>query len=225
MKIVKSGAISVSTVSQVQSYVRAQAKENGLVFSLEDKKAVLQSVEGFSKKQTEKVLATLCPEHPLPIDREVERPINASETEIKFMASDGLLAKLKRIEDLMAHTNWNPSYAELLDRMAEIVLDKIDPVRVQSRMDLRKNSRNKNNKSKSGKNKSDSWVSVKPEQQDSPAQKGWGPALPPVEVREISSSDSLSTKHAPQKSLPPVEVKQTRYISPENCSLSLGQSG
>ena len=136
---IASGVLSVSSVSQVQSFARAQLKAHGLTLSVQDKKSILAAVEGLSKKGTEKVLATLYPQHPLPEDRESERMINASETEIMFLANEELLNKLKRIEDLMAHTNWNPTYAELIDQMAEIVLDKIDPVRVQERMDRRKN--------------------------------------------------------------------------------------
>lgn len=153
---IESGALSVSSISKVQSFVRAQKNENGLKIHTQTKKAILQSIEGCSKKGTEKILATLFPEHPLLEKREYERPINASETEIQFIANDALLSKLNQIRDLMAHTNWNPTYAELLDRMADIVLDKIDPIRIQQRIDLRKQRKQEKDKKQETKKKSGS---------------------------------------------------------------------
>lgn len=125
---IESGALSVSTVAQVQAYCQAQRKENDLDLKLEGKKEILKLVEGASKREADKILASLHPQNPLPI-RDTKKPVAASRTEIRFVACDELLAKLDRIKNLMAHKKLNPSHAELLDLMAEVVLDKIDPLR------------------------------------------------------------------------------------------------
>ena len=125
---IQSGQLSVSTIAQVQSYCQAQKRENGLDIKLEEKKQILQVVEGRSKRETEKLLASLHPEQPLPLIRETERVLTPHDTEIKFVANGKLLAKLNRIKDLTAHKNINPSYAELFDGMADTVLNKIDPM-------------------------------------------------------------------------------------------------
>ena len=129
---IESGALSVSTVAQVQAYCQAQRKENDLDLKLEGKlegkKEILKLVEGASKREADKILASLHPQNPLPI-RDTKKPVAASRTEIRFVACDELLAKLDRIKNLTAHKKLNPSHAELLDLMAEVVLDKIDPLR------------------------------------------------------------------------------------------------
>jgi len=135
---IQSGELSVSILSQVQSYCQAQKRENGLEIKLEEKKQILEAVEGCSKRETEKVLASLHPEQPISMSQETERVITPQQTEIKFVASDELLAKLNRIKDLTAHQKINPSYAELFELMAEVVLNKIDPLRKSEKLKQKK---------------------------------------------------------------------------------------
>lgn len=128
-KKIEAGKLSISTLSQVQSYCQAQKKENGFEVKPEEKQKILVAVEGCTRKQAEKVLASLHPEKPLSKVRESERPVAKNQTEIRMVIDDELLAKLKRIKGLLGHKNVNPSYAELAELMAEIVLEKIDPIR------------------------------------------------------------------------------------------------
>jgi hypothetical protein len=99
---VESGSLSISTLSMVHSYCQAQKRENQVVFDRADKVQVLASVEGCSRKETEKVLASWLPEQPLPPpDR--QRPVSPQQTEIKMTVDNALLEKLERIKELIAH--------------------------------------------------------------------------------------------------------------------------
>ena len=113
------GKLSVSTASQVQSFLRAQTS---VQMSVENKKELLNSVAGKSRRECEKILSALAPEAPQP-DR--ERVLTPTLTEIRFVADDKLMKKLERIKELVLK---NPGYAELFDTMATLVLHHIDPL-------------------------------------------------------------------------------------------------
>lgn len=125
---IKQGSLSVSTASQVQSYIKAQSRENAVQFAIKEKKEILQAVEGQSSRMTEKILASFHPAHPLKSAEEKVCPVANDQTIIQFVASDDLMKKLSRIKDLTAHQNWNPSYAELFQKLAEFYLEKNDPL-------------------------------------------------------------------------------------------------
>src|SRR5205085_172963 len=80
---------------------------------------------GKSKRETERILVSLAPEAPCP-DR--VRPVSADRSELKITVDEALLGKLKRVRELTAHKNPNPSYNELLHQMADLVLRKLDPL-------------------------------------------------------------------------------------------------
>jgi hypothetical protein len=109
------GKLSLSIVSHVQSVCK---KKPHL------KREALKAVEGKSRRQAEMVLAAIAPQKALP---EKRRALNESQTEVRFVVSKELDAKLERIKNLTSHKKFNPSYAELIEMMADMVLDRIDP--------------------------------------------------------------------------------------------------
>lgn len=109
------GSLSLSTASQIQSACKTKP---------ERKKDLIAQLEGKSKRQVEKILAAIDPKAALP---ERRRVLSATETELRFVISDELERKLERIKALTSRRVLNPSYAELIEIMADIVLDRIDP--------------------------------------------------------------------------------------------------
>jgi hypothetical protein len=58
----------------------------------------------------------------------VEVPeISPTQTEIKFVADDKLMEKLRAIREIDAHVLNNPSYLELFHRIADLALRELDP--------------------------------------------------------------------------------------------------
>ena len=66
----------------------------------------------------------LSPESAIPKER--ERQVTATQTEIRFIADDKLMAKLEKLRALMAH-HGNLNYAELIEKLADQALKKLDP--------------------------------------------------------------------------------------------------
>jgi hypothetical protein len=120
---VQEGKLSLSTVSQLQGFFRSE-KKRGEGLSLEEKKDLLQACEGMSKRETERLLLEKRPEA-RPFDR--ERPITATETELRMVIDEDLRKKLERLRNLVAHRNPNPTYNELLHILADVALERLDP--------------------------------------------------------------------------------------------------
>jgi len=120
---INAGIMSLTTVAMVQDLVRHKKKENKPM-TARDKLETLKSIEGLSKKQTEAVLIAKAPE--AFTHKEKMRPVTEDLTELKILANSKLMAKLKRIKELRSHKNVNPTYGELLEDMADLVLKKLE---------------------------------------------------------------------------------------------------
>jgi hypothetical protein len=116
---VTDGALSLSTVSQVQSFVRQSPRSKG------ERLELFEAMAGKSSRQVEKSLRALDPEAAAP---ERVRVVNEQQVELRITVSEELLEKLKRLHGLCAHKLKNPgSYAELLELLAEVGLKELDP--------------------------------------------------------------------------------------------------
>ena len=135
---VETGELSIATLSLVQSACNAKKRKTKVEVGLEEKKKLLDEVVGKSKKQTEKILSEHFPEIREAMKPERVRPVGSSvedEVEVRFNMKSDLNGKLKRLRDLTAHRNPCPTYAELIELMADYMLDGIDPVRKAERME------------------------------------------------------------------------------------------
>lgn len=101
---IRDGSLSVSSASEVQRFVTKKP------CSLEEKSRLAESVKGKSKRECEKIFEAIAPE-------------SAETAEIEVSAD--LLEKLKRIQALTGHQNKN--LGEVLDWMADKILQKIEP--------------------------------------------------------------------------------------------------
>jgi hypothetical protein len=118
------GRVTVSTLSQVQSFLLQEKKQQN-EFTKDEKLELLGQVEGLSTRETERILATISPRSALP-DR--ERFISGDDVEIRFTASRGLVEKFNRLKGLLAHNRDTQSYAGLLEVLADLALKRLDPV-------------------------------------------------------------------------------------------------
>ncbi|MDR3606862.1 MAG: HNH endonuclease signature motif containing protein [Oligoflexia bacterium] len=119
--LLEAGAISLSTLSTIQGFVQRKDAPT----SKAEKMELVAALQGKSRRECEQHLVALGPEAARPADR--ERVISPTETEIRFVADDALMEKLKRIRELDAHVNSDPSYLDLFHRLADLALKKLDP--------------------------------------------------------------------------------------------------
>jgi hypothetical protein len=115
------GKVSLSTLSTIQHFI--QRKEEPV--SREEKKELVFALQGKSRRECEKELARLDPVAAMPVEK--ERVLSPTQTEIRFVADDSLIEKLKAIRELDAHVQKDPTYLELFHRMADLVLNELDP--------------------------------------------------------------------------------------------------
>jgi hypothetical protein len=123
---VESGKLSLTNLVKVQAYFRSE-KKAGAPVSTTEKALLLKELSGKSARACERVLAERLPLAPA-VDR--ERALAGARTEITFTANASLRASLERIRELWGHQG-KMTYAELIERMAQLVLKRIDPEQQQ----------------------------------------------------------------------------------------------
>jgi hypothetical protein len=129
----KDGSINLSTLSTIQGFVqRKNSQRKSEPVSRHEKKELVLTLQGKSRRECERELARLDPNAVPP--KENERVVGATQTEIRFVADDALMEKLKRIRELDAHVTPGASYLELFHRMADVVLKKLDPLAKENKL-------------------------------------------------------------------------------------------
>ena len=123
---IQEGSLSLTAIAQAQSYFKSQEKADKPL-ALEIKKEVLKSLENKSTRECERELIKLDPIMAIPKDK--VKLISSTHTQTTSTLPNEVLEKLERIKSLLSHKNPNMTQSELLDEMAEIVLNKIDPLR------------------------------------------------------------------------------------------------
>lgn len=118
------GSVTISTLSQVQSFLIQEKRQRQKTYSKKEKLELLAQVERQSHQQTERILTSLSPQIARP---ETERALNESQTEIRFTADQDLMAKLERLRNLLGHKSDTQSYAGLIEELADLALKKLDP--------------------------------------------------------------------------------------------------
>ncbi|MBC7692148.1 MAG: hypothetical protein H7222_10285 [Methylotenera sp.] len=124
---IQEGKITVTTVSQVQTFLKAEQFQANKVYSADAKRELFAKCAGKSGKDVTRELITLSP---LGFRVQKERVLSEDRTQISFVADPALLSKLHRVRDLSASRLKDAgSYPELMELMSEVTLDKIDPLR------------------------------------------------------------------------------------------------
>lgn len=126
-----SGGLNLTTISQVQTFFRQESKIQNRKLSPEEKHFVLEMISGKTQKETAIELAKLDPDIPKP-DR--EKAVADSLTQIQFIADQELMAKFKRLRDLLSH-QISPvgNYSDLLHKISDIALEKLEPKATKTR--------------------------------------------------------------------------------------------
>ncbi len=128
----KAGAVTVATLSKVQSFLVQEKRLLGKKYSKDDKLKLLATVEGKSAKQTDRVLATLSPELPKP---DKETILNDREIEVRFTTNPEVMRKLERLKNILGHQSKFQTYSELFEKLADIALRKLDPLEKPTKLE------------------------------------------------------------------------------------------
>jgi 5-methylcytosine-specific restriction endonuclease McrA len=117
---IESGKLSLSNAAKVQSFRQAEKKLGRTVNPSE----LVAKIESLSQRDCEKKLFEISPEA---LPRERERIVSAfEERELKLVVSPELYEKLQRIKGHLAHAIPEATYAQLIDRMSDEVLARLE---------------------------------------------------------------------------------------------------
>jgi len=131
----ESGEMSLSVASRLQGYIQQEdkrRKEDGQKpVSLEEKKILVEQLQGTSDRQCEQKLAELSPELALP--KEKARPITDDAIMLQFTVNKKLFNKIEQLKALWSHQNPEGKLELLLEKLVDSALEKADPIQESSK--------------------------------------------------------------------------------------------
>lgn len=122
---VAAGELSLTNLAQARRYFRNEEKVAPV--SIQKKIDLLEKLENKTSREGEKILLAEASVPPAPVKEKI-RQVTATMTEIKFGADEKLMAKMKRLNGLMAHRKPNMTLSEFMNEVCEIALEKLDPL-------------------------------------------------------------------------------------------------
>ncbi len=123
-KKITSGELSLSNVSQAQSFFRrAGNDDSNKPIEKETKLAILGQLENKSVRDAQKELAKLQPTAALPEER--ERLIIEGQMEVRFLMDDDLKRALEEVRSLLGPRGAAMTYAELFSKMSQLATDSL----------------------------------------------------------------------------------------------------
>jgi hypothetical protein len=125
----KEGSVNLSTLSQLQSFIKKDEKIRGVKLDKVQKRDLLLKIENKSQMQCEREFVKISPE--IIKTKESQRPVTDALTEIKFMASKELMEKLERLQNLLSHRDMQ-GIGNLIEELADRALKKFQPREIKS---------------------------------------------------------------------------------------------
>ncbi len=118
--------LSLTVVSQAQSYLRKKANDQRQKISIEEKTELYKSLENKSAKEAEKELFKLSPELCLK-SREQEKVLSENLTELRFVIDAETNAKADELKLWLSHQNPDMTQAQFYKVMIEKLHRQLDP--------------------------------------------------------------------------------------------------
>ena len=130
---IEEGKASLSSASQLQGFLKKEAKLKGEAVSAEKKQELFEAIQGKSRRETEKLFATISPEAALPADS--ERPLTEKHSLLKVVVDSKVIEELERLRELLAHHRPAPqTLGEIIAFVTTQTLDRLDPERKAARV-------------------------------------------------------------------------------------------
>ncbi len=122
-----SGEIQATTVAKVNQFLYRESKAIGTTIPVEEKREMFRQLEGMSHREVERELAIRSPQFATP---DKSRQITEQTFIRQFTSNQELENKITRAKQLLAHALSQPSSdCELFNKVMDITLNKIDPMR------------------------------------------------------------------------------------------------
>lgn len=115
---INSGAFSLTTLTQAQALFRREAKQDRKLTRAK-KLELMDRIEGKSKRETERIIASASPEVHIP---DKIKAISQSQIMLQFAAADSLEGKIEELRGILAHTHPGISLGELNHWLCDFAL-------------------------------------------------------------------------------------------------------
>lgn len=133
------GTLSLSTVSMAEQFFRNERKHSGKVYLPDQKIKVIKELEGKSKRECERVLASISPQS-LPKAYTQIRAISSTQTELKLIIDQDFIEKLETLKNKLSHKLQDYSLNGLIKYLVDQEIKKME----DSKKKMRKSSANNN---------------------------------------------------------------------------------
>jgi hypothetical protein len=120
------GSLNLSNIAIAQKFFK-QEKKKGKVYSLAEKKEVLQKFENKSGRECIMELVKISPDA---LPKESRRQLSEEKVEIKIVVDQKLIEMLDQIKSICSHKNPSMTDSELIQMLAEKFLEKPKPRRI-----------------------------------------------------------------------------------------------
>ncbi len=130
---IQSGHLSLSVLSQAQSFFRNEAKVQERPLAVEAKKEVLLKLEHKSTREAQREFLLRSSNPQFDYKEERIRPITPTHSEIKFVADEEMLNDIEKLKALLSHAHPNMSLTELMRMLLDLGLKRYNPQRQVSR--------------------------------------------------------------------------------------------
>ena len=123
---IEEGSINLTTLAQAQSMIRNQEKVSKV--TLEQKTAVVETIENLSALQVEQALMTLLPENISTIKRAVITVVDQNTQRLAVNFTNEEMALLQRAKEVLAHSILDGDIAKVLVRALKELIARQDPL-------------------------------------------------------------------------------------------------
>ncbi len=127
-KKILDGKLHLSTIVQVETFVRKENKVADVPITREEKKELLKQLEGKSRREAERELLKRSVQPEIHV-QEKSRAVSQTHTELNVVLTEEALQNLETIKGYLAHSNPNMSMSELITYLAKFGAEKLNPAR------------------------------------------------------------------------------------------------
>lgn len=126
-KDLKDGTLKLSQISLAQTVFRKEEQATGEIFSVQEKRLVLQELKHKTAIQTQQILSQHTSQ-PVGV-RTLTKYCGDESVHVSLRIPDGLMKKLDRVKELYSHIAPHGELIQILELMADDVIRKRDPLK------------------------------------------------------------------------------------------------
>ena len=123
--------VNLTTLAQLQQTIRKEEKRTGKRVAAEHKRELISMIEDQTSDETAKLLATEFPEAVVASERITQ--VNQDLSKSTMYLTNEQKAKLERAREVLSHSHFNATNAEIIEAALDFLLDAKDPLRAKPR--------------------------------------------------------------------------------------------